>query len=223
MSRSKRTETRGTRTSALLGWLIGCVMKTLGCSLRLTIKDEAGIGGNHSTAPPCIYALWHSRFLIVPYAWRRLCKTNRTATILTSASKDGDMVARAMAAFGFQSARGSSSRRGVAALVTLKKALKSGSDVCITPDGPKGPRYRMQPGTLALARSTRAPIVPVHVRFASAWRLKTWDHFVIPKPFSKVEVTFAKALDVPSMLEEHLEEEIHSIIESILIDGTDDA
>lgn len=223
MQRSKRTEIRGTRTSALCGRLIGGLMKVLGATLRLTVRDEAGLADKPSPLPPCVYALWHSRFLIVPFSWRRICKNSRRVTILTSASKDGDMVARAMAAFGFHSARGSSSRRGVAALVALKNALQSGSDVCITPDGPKGPRYRMQPGVLALARSTGAPVVPVHILFHSAWRLKTWDRFVIPKPFSKVEVTFAKSLDIPALLTTMSESELHQHLETLLIHGTDDA
>ena len=104
------------------------------------------------------------------------------------------MVARAMAVFGLGAVRGSSSRRAVAALVGLKRALLEGLDVCLTPDGPRGPRYRIQPGIIKLAEATGAPIVPIHVRFSSAWRLKTWDRFVIPKPFSRVEVTFAEPI-----------------------------
>ena len=223
MQRRKRSDIRGTRASALSGMLIGMLMKSLGTTLRLSIRDEAGIGATGTSPAPCIYLLWHSRFLIVPYAWRKLTQGRRTTVILTSASKDGDMVARAMAAFGLGAVRGSSSRRGVAALVGLRRALQQGSDVCITPDGPKGPRYQVQPGFIALVQATGAPVVPVHIRFHSAWRLPTWDRFVIPKPFSRVEVTFGAMVDAAALLASTDQETARSHLQELLIAGTDDA
>lgn len=225
MQRKKRSDIqtiRGTRASALAGTFIGALMKSLGASLRLTIHDECGIGSSQAAFPPCIYLLWHNRFLIVPHAWRKLTKGHRRAVILTSASKDGDMVARAMAAFGLGAVRGSTSRRGVAALVGLKRALQEGSDICLTPDGPKGPRYQLQPGVLALAQATGAPVIPVHIRFHSAWRLRTWDRFVIPKPFSRVDVTFAEPIDVAAQLATSSQEAVRSDLEALLVEGTDD-
>jgi lysophospholipid acyltransferase (LPLAT)-like uncharacterized protein len=223
MQRKKRSDIRGTRSSAVFGTLIGLLMKTLGSTLRLTIRDDCGVGHAVTTYPPCIYLLWHSRFLIVPYAWRKLTQGRRKTVALTSASKDGDMVARAMATFGLGSVRGSSSRRGVAALVGLKRALLDGHDICLTPDGPKGPRYQLQPGVLTLAQATGAPVIPIHIRFHSAWRLGTWDRFVIPKPFSRVEVTFAKPIDVTTLLADAPAEEVRARLEAILVGGTDDA
>lgn len=226
MQPKKRSEIRairGTRRTAILGTLIGMLMKALGSTLRLTIRDECGVGNAVSTYPPCIYLLWHSRFLIVPHAWQRLTQGRRRTVALTSASKDGDMVARAMAVFGLGAVRGSSSRRGVAALVGLKRAIEDGHDICLTPDGPKGPRYQLQPGVLTLAQATGAPVIPIHIRFHSAWRLGTWDRFVIPKPFSRVEVTFAKPIDVATLLAETTSEEVRTHIETLLVEGTDDA
>lgn len=223
MQRKKRSDIRSTRSSAVFGALIGALMKTLGSTLRLTIRDDAGIGNIASPPAPCIYLLWHSRFFIVPYAWCKITQGCRKTVALTSASKDGDMVARAMAAFGLGAVRGSSSRRGVAALVGLKRALLDGHDICLTPDGPKGPRYQLQPGVLVLAQATGAPVVPVHIRFHSAWRLGTWDRFVIPKPFSRVEVTFAKTIDVATMVTQSTSEDVRNHLETLLIDGTDDA
>ena len=173
--------------------------------------------------PPVIYILWHNRFFTVPAAWNQLCGRHRKTVTLTSASHDGDMVARAMAVFGLGAVRGSSSRRGVAALVGLKRALQEGFDVCLTPDGPRGPRYKIQPGVIKLAESTGAPIIPVHVKFTSAWRLKTWDRFVIPKPFSRVEVTFAEAIHLPRGMDAETFENERLRIENLLVNGTDDA
>ena len=223
MRTRKRHEIRGDRKSALLGLLAGWSMKLLVSTLRLDVRDRCGIGSPAAAVPPVIYILWHNRFFTVPAAWNRICRSHRKSVTLTSASRDGDMVARAMAVFGLGAVRGSSSRRGVAALVGLKRALQDGLDVCLTPDGPRGPRYQIQPGVIKLAESTGAPVIPVHVRFASAWRLKTWDRFVIPKPFSRVEVTFAEAVTLPRGMDAAAFENARLHIESLLVNGTDDA
>lgn len=222
MSSKKGSEIRGDRKNVLLGTLAGWVMKLLEGTLRMDIRDRC-FGNDPGAMEPVIYVLWHNRFFVVPPAWHRLTKGARQSVILTSASKDGAMVAAAMKVFGFGSIRGSSSRRGVAALVGLKRALAEGVDICLTPDGPKGPRYKVQPGFLKLAESSGAPIVPVHLKFSNAWRLKTWDRFVIPKPFSRVEVTFAEPIRIPRGLDEAAFEAKRSEVETILVEGTDDA
>lgn len=223
MSQRKRHEIRGDRKSAFYGLLVGWTMKMLVSTLRLEVRDHCGIGALGTALPPVIYILWHNRFFTVPAAWQKLCGARRRSVTLTSASRDGDMVARAMAVFGLGAIRGSSSRRGVAALVGLKRALHDGFDICLTPDGPRGPRYQLQPGAIKLAESSGAPIVPVHVRFASAWRLKTWDRFVIPKPFSRVEVTFGAAVHLPRGMDPAAFERARHELESLLVAGTDDA
>jgi len=110
-------------------------------------------------------------------------------TVLTSASRDGAVLEKTVRIFGLQAVRGSSSRRAVAALVALKKAAKNGSDLVITPDGPRGPRYQIQPGALKLSQVTGAPLIPIQVHYHRAKSLNTWDRFQIPLPFSKVTVT----------------------------------
>jgi lysophospholipid acyltransferase (LPLAT)-like uncharacterized protein len=223
MSHRQPHEIRSNRKSAMLGALIGWTMKLMVATLRLEVRDLCGIGSPEAAVPPVIYILWHNRFLTVPAAWNRICRGQRRSVTLTSASHDGDMVARAMAVFGLGAVRGSSSRRGVAALIGLKQALRDGLDVCLTPDGPRGPRYRIQPGVIKLAEATGAPVIPVHVRFAAAWRLKTWDRFVIPKPFSRVVVTFGEAIHLPRGMAPAAFEDARLRLESLLVDGTDDA
>jgi lysophospholipid acyltransferase (LPLAT)-like uncharacterized protein len=223
MSSKKGTEIRSDRKSALLGMLAGWTMKLLAATLRFDIRDRCGIGGPATTMPPVIYVLWHNRFFCVPPAWNRICYGHRKTVALTSASHDGDMVARAMAVFGLGSVRGSTSRRGVAALVGLKRALQEGLDICVTPDGPRGPRYIVQPGVIKLAESTGAPIIPIHVRFSSAWRLKTWDRFVIPKPFSRVDVTFAEPIRLTRGVDADTFENERLNLEKLMVHGTDDA
>jgi hypothetical protein len=128
-----------------------------------------------------------------------------------------------MAVFGIGAVRGSSSRRAVAALIGMKRALKDGLDVCITPDGPRGPRYGFHAGVIKLAESSGAPIVPIHAVYSSAWRLKTWDRLVIPKPFSRVTVIFDEMLVVPPKLDEAAFETCRERVQAILLAGTDDA
>ena len=222
MSSNKSTEIRSDKKSALFGTMAGWLMKVVHLTLRVEVVDEAGIGERRDELPPTIFALWHSRFFVVPPVWRRVLGKQRKNSALTSASLDGDMVARAMGVFGVQAIRGSSSRRGVAALVGLKRALKAGSDVSITPDGPRGPRYVVQPGIIKIAESSGAPIVQLHARFASAWRVKSWDRFVIPKPFSKVEITFAKPIHYERGMSAEALESARQELEASMRAGADD-
>ncbi len=218
----KRHEIRENRKAIVLGTLIGWLMKLLALTLRFQIDDRCGIGRPGTHAAPVIYALWHNRFFTVPPAWRLLCGHTRKSVVLTSASHDGAMVARAMAVFGLGAVRGSSSRRAVAALIGMKQAIRDGFDVCVTPDGPRGPRYVFHPGLVKIAEATHTPIIPVHVRFDAAWRLMTWDRFVIPKPFSRVHVIFDHPLTVLPAADAAAFELERQRIEATLLAGVDD-
>jgi lysophospholipid acyltransferase (LPLAT)-like uncharacterized protein len=222
MSTSKRIEIRESRKAILLGTLAGWWMRVWSWGLRFQIEDRSGIGTPGTHPRPVIYALWHNRFFTVPPAWRRLCGKTRRSVALTSASLDGTVVARAMAVFGLGAVRGSSSRRAVAALVGMKHALRDGFDVCITPDGPRGPRYVFHPGMVKLAAATGTVIIPIHVRFSAAWRLKTWDRFVIPKPFSRVHVIFDRPLTVTDTSDPAEFEAERLRVENVLVAGVDD-
>ena len=158
-------------------------------TLRFRIRDEAGLldPGNRS---PCIWLMWHNRILVVPYVARRWARHRRGA-VLTSPSRDGGVLAGLIEAFGLAAERGSSSKRGAAGLLALGRWLEQGHDVAITPDGPRGPRYRLGPGAVLLAQRFGVPLVPVLVEYGSAWRLRSWDRFFLPRPFSRVEITFA--------------------------------
>lgn len=219
----KSTEIRESRKSRWLGTLAGRLMQLYCASLRFEFIDRCGLGRPGALPGPVIYALWHESIFVVPYAWSRLCRGTRRAVVLTSASHDGGMLARAVGVFGIGAVRGSSSRRGVAALVGLRKALKDGVDVCVTPDGPRGPRHVLQGGLVKLAESGGVPVLPIHVEFADAWTLKTWDRFRIPKPFSKVRVIFDETLAVPPGLADDAFEAWRARIEELLRRGPGEA
>ena len=108
-------------------------------------------------------------------------------------------------------------------MVALKRALKDGMDVCITPDGPKGPIYEVQPGVVKLAESSEVPLVTLNATFGSSWRLKTWDRFVIPKPFSKIEVSFGAPMHVEKGLSPEQFEEQRQKLQAKLVAEVDDA
>jgi lysophospholipid acyltransferase (LPLAT)-like uncharacterized protein len=222
MSKPKSAEIRGDRKSEILGTLAGWFMWCWSKTLRFEIYDRCGVITADDPIRPVIYALWHNRIFTMPPIWWRTGGNLRKSVVLTSASKDGAILAKAMQVFGLGAVRGSSSRRAVAALIGMKRALEEGLDVCITPDGPRGPRYSFHPGVIKLAQATGAPIVPIHLKFADAWRLKSWDRLVIPKPFSEVTVIFDELLIIPPKLDEPTFLAEVERVKAILLTGADD-
>jgi len=153
-------------------------------TLRYEIDDRAGVVGKPADQN-YIGALWHNRLLIFPFVLRRFF-SNRHGAALISASRDGDLLADAITRFGFDVVRGSSSRLGASAILQLADVLASGGDVVITPDGPRGPAYELGPGIIYLAQKSRAAVLPVNMEYSSCWRLKSWDRFILPRPFAKI-------------------------------------
>ena len=127
--------------------------------------------------------------LLLPHVLRRYL-SNRKGAALISASRDGDLLADLVRRFGFDVVRGSSSRRGAAAMLQLADVIRRGRDAVITPDGPRGPAYQIGGGIVFLAQKSGAAVVPIHMEYESCWRLKSWDRFILPRPFSTVRVIF---------------------------------
>ena len=112
--------------------------------------------------------------------------------------------------------RGSHKRRGAHAVMELVESVKNGADVFITPDGPRGPRYRMSPGPIYAASKLGVPIVPLAINYSSCWKLNSWDRFQIPKPFSKVSVHLGKKIFVPPDLSSEELEKYRVLVEERL-------
>jgi lysophospholipid acyltransferase (LPLAT)-like uncharacterized protein len=206
------------RLLALTG---AAILKTLFLTLRLRIEDRSGVlkedGGS-----PVIVCFWHNRILGITFAFDRIYPKKRNGvTVLTSPSKDGEILAQLVGAFGMKAVRGSSSRRGSSALLELVRLIRGGRDVAITPDGPRGPRYSLGPGIILLAQSTGVRIVPAHASFSRSIRMKTWDGFIIPLPFSKVSVTLNGALTIPGELTGEEFEEKRKNLEDLLKHAAD--
>lgn len=163
------------------------IVRSVVATLRVRVHDRAGVLGGPSE-PRLIWAFWHNRFFVIPHLLNRYL-SHRPGSALTSASKDGEILAAFLQRFHVRPIRGSSSRQGVAALLEMKRLIEEGYDVAITPDGPRGPRYHLNPGIITLAQKTGALVMPIVVRYSHFWRLKSWDAFEIPKPFAEVEIT----------------------------------
>jgi len=170
-------------------WLIAVGFRLLQLwvrTLRYEIDDRAGVIGK-PTDQNYIGALWHNRLLIFPFVLQRFL-SNRRGAALISASRDGELLADAITRFGFDVVRGSSSRLGASAILQLTDVLASGRDVVITPDGPRGPAYELGPGIIFLAQKSGAAVLPVNMEYSRCWRLKSWDRFILPRPFAKIRV-----------------------------------
>jgi lysophospholipid acyltransferase (LPLAT)-like uncharacterized protein len=147
---------------------------------------------------PLIYVVWHGRIFMAPWlnAWLRRTRGARAVAVLASRSRDGELVTRYVAHFGLRAIRGSSSRGGATGLRQLAGALRAGEDVALVPDGPRGPRRQLQPGVVALAAMTGAPVVPLGISARPARRLATWDEFLVPLPFARWAVVCGGLLTV---------------------------
>jgi lysophospholipid acyltransferase (LPLAT)-like uncharacterized protein len=186
------------RPQRALAWLAANALRGLAGTLRCRVNG--GRGPADIPAEPVIFALWHNRLCLCMKVYEgfvRPQKTDDHLAALISASKDGALLATVLRNFGVQAVRGSSSRRGPQALLELTSWAGRGYDLAVTPDGPRGPRYIVQEGVIALAQVTGLPIVPYSCQIARKIRLKSWDHFQIPLPFSHCEMTFGAPIRVP--------------------------
>ncbi|MDX2226438.1 MAG: lysophospholipid acyltransferase family protein [Verrucomicrobiae bacterium] len=184
----------------LLPFLAYRLVQGLAGTLRVRISDPHRVG-DRPPAPPVIIAFWHNRILITPWFYTTYF-SGRRCTAMVSASKDGEILARILSYYRTPCARGSSSRKGVRAFLELLKAVEAGRDPSITPDGPRGPMYEVNPGVVKLAQKTGIEIVPLSFESARCWRLRSWDHFIIPKPFSRVEFRVGAPFRIPAEMDE---------------------
>jgi lysophospholipid acyltransferase (LPLAT)-like uncharacterized protein len=175
----------------ILAAIATMMIRLLGRTLRIHMSDETKSMSSQSDHR-FIFAIWHNRLLITPILYARYYKRPTKAFVLTSASRDGTLLSEIVQRFGMGVVRGSTSRRGAAATLELGHCLEHGNDVAISPDGPRGPRYHLSPGVIFLAQRTKVPIVPIRVEYSRCIRLKSWDGFMIPLPFSRVTVKFDK-------------------------------
>jgi hypothetical protein len=174
---------------------------------------------------PAIFCIWHNRLATcvkVLDVHRRPNNSGAGMAALVSASKDGAFLARILQWFRVQPVRGSSSRRGAQAMLEMTTWAERGYDLTITPDGPRGPCYKIQDGITSLAQLTGLPIVPVALNLNWKISVKSWDRFQIPLPFARCEVCVGKSFRVPAEASDAAREELRRQLEAELRSITKD-
>jgi lysophospholipid acyltransferase (LPLAT)-like uncharacterized protein len=169
-------------------WFIRLISPTL----RVCVSREEGAQETVEQRP-LIGSFWHA--CIIPSTY--FCR-NLGIRVMSSNSYDGEYMGRIIRKFGFIAVKGSSSRNAVRALLGLRRALQEGWTVAFSIDGPRGPRRKVKPGPVALARSSGVPLTMYHMAVEHAWVLNTWDRLIIPKPFSRALMRFGKMIPVPA-------------------------
>ncbi len=205
----------------IVSWIGAIVLWSLYKSWRWKVPDSLHDDSFWEGANPRIFAFWHNRQIAMPglhkyFKWRPVAS-------LISQHGDGRMIAKAVGRLGLDSVAGSSTRGAAEALRAMARKLEEGSNVAITPDGPKGPIYKMKAGPIHLARLSGAPIYPLAIAAQKSWVFKSWDRMILPRPFTKVVVLIGEPLTVaPDMSEEEVENNV-VLLEKRLNELTDKA
>jgi lysophospholipid acyltransferase (LPLAT)-like uncharacterized protein len=183
---------------AVVPRLVWALLWLVGRTWRFEIIAEEG-----ATALPYgegvgadIFCFWHQCVLPCTFYYRRT-----GATIIVSQSFDGELITRILELFGFHTTRGSSSRGAREGLLGLEQVIASGGPAIFTADGPRGPIYRTKMGPIKLAHITGARIGAFHLEPERAWTMHSWDHFLVPKPFTRIVVSWARWTTVPADLD----------------------
>ncbi len=194
----------------LITWAGFIAIRMIGPTLRVSVSIEDG-GPPEFFIRPAVYAFWHRCVFMATWWYRRL-----DVAVMTSRSFDGEYIARIISRFGYRPVRGSSSRGAVGALIGMRRELDAGRTAAFTIDGPRGPRYVAKPGPVLLAQKTGLPIATFYFAPQRAWTLKTWDEFLIPKPFSRVLLRVGKLIHIPADGDEQSQLRWHAEMQATL-------
>jgi lysophospholipid acyltransferase (LPLAT)-like uncharacterized protein len=171
-----------------LRWIVRAgttLLRLLAMTWRMRPVDDEAMRVARASGQRVIFTLWHGELL--PLLWQH---RKPGVAVLISEHRDGEIIAQIAHRLGYTTVRGSTSRGGSRALIGLMRAIEGGRDAAVTPDGPRGPAHVFAPGAAIAAQRTGAALVPVRASASRAWRLKSWDRFLIPKPFATVRVAY---------------------------------
>jgi len=180
----------------LAGWVLALLMRLIFLSSRKRYSNLGALQRQFG-AGPFILVSWHNRNILSCFGYLAHRRKGRQFRPLASASKDGSIAAAAMGYLGVDCIRGSSSRGGTAALRQMLKAVKHGDDLGITPDGPRGPKYRLQAGVITTAKMTGVPIIPMSYQARRKKILKSWDAMIVPYPFNRLHYAYGDPIHIP--------------------------
>ncbi len=182
-------EARREKKRARLAWWVCRLADGIYRSLRI---EADSLEGKVIPGKGAILVTWHGRTMIPAGLFR-----NRGYWALVSLSRDGELQSRVFTYFGFSIVRGSTGRGGVKGALQMARKVKEGGVLAFTPDGPRGPTHKVQPGVLLMAQKSGAPIITVGVSARWKYHVRSWDSYMIPLPFSRVRVVFGTPLYVP--------------------------
>ncbi|MEO7455317.1 MAG: lysophospholipid acyltransferase family protein [Gemmatimonadaceae bacterium] len=171
-------------------WIVrggAALLRALASTWRMRSHNAEGLHAARARGDRVIFALWHGELL--PLLWQQ--RGDKVAIVISD-HRDGEIIAKIAESLGYATVRGSSSKGGSRALIGFMRAIDEGYDGAITPDGPRGPARVFAPGAAVAAQRTGAYIVPIRAVAARSWRLKSWDRFLIPKPFTRVDVHYGE-------------------------------
>ena len=168
------------------------LIAALGHTLRWRVEGLAHYDAIIASGRQPVMGFWHGRILPATFYFR-----GRGIVVITSENFDGEWIARIIERFGYGTARGSSSRGGLKALLQLKRDMARGKPAGFTLDGPRGPAQVAQPGAIWLARATGNPLLPFHLEASRHWTMRSWDQTQIPKPFSTVALVVGEPMEIP--------------------------
>ena len=171
--------------------LAGPAFRALAASWRIRTVDEERWRPLYQARTPHVFLLWHE--VLLPLLWQH---RRQSIAIVVSEARDGQYLADFAASLGYRAVRGSSTRGAARALLGAVRELQAGYAVAFTPDGPRGPRREMKPGVVAAAQRGGGIIVPLHAEADRAWRLDSWDKFMIPKPGARVRIAYGRPFKV---------------------------
>jgi lysophospholipid acyltransferase (LPLAT)-like uncharacterized protein len=167
--------------------VIGLAVHSLARSWRIRLVHEERWRTLQAQRRPVVFLLWHESLL--PLLWHH---RQQNIAIVVSEARDGQYLSDLALSLGYRAVRGSSTRGGTRALLGAVRELQSGRSVAFTPDGPRGPRRRLKPGVIAAAQRGGGVIVPLHAEPDRAWRLHSWDRFMVPQPLAKVIIRYGR-------------------------------
>lgn len=186
----------------VIPFLVYLILRCWFATCRVKIHGEENLEKVLKMGKPGIASFWHYSLGYVFYNLRK-----QQATVMVSASKDGEYIARLAGYFGFQTVRGSKNKRGLLALKEMMKKIKNGSNAGIVADGSQGPPLKLQAGTILLASKCGAPIVPVVWSANRYFAFGSWDRLSLPKPFAEINYYYGEPFMVPERLsQEGIEE-----------------
>lgn len=169
-------------------WIVrigAALLRLLASTWRMRVHNDDALRSARAADHRVIFVLWHGELL--PLLWQH---RGENIAIVISEHRDGEIIARIAESLGYATVRGSSSKGGSRALIGLMREIDAGRDGAITPDGPRGPARIFAPGGAVAAQRTGALIAPIRAVASRSWRLKSWDRFLIPKPFARVDVHY---------------------------------